>query len=224
MAIVGYGRVSTVEQSLSIQLDALKKYGCDKIFSERVTGTTKDGRSELKNALDYMRDGDTFVVTRIDRLARSMRDLQNIAHDLKKQDISLVVIEQNVDTSTSAGRAFFNMLGVFAEFETDLRKERQAEGIAKAKLAGKYKGRKPTASNQSNDVLSLLGEGLGKAEVARRLNMSRQSVYRIINANKVANDVMSLLSEGLGKTEVARRFNMSRQSVYRIINANKVAK
>ena len=224
MAIVGYGRVSTVEQSLSIQLDALKKYGCDKIFSERVTGTTKDGRSELKNALDYMRDGDTFVVARIDRLARSMRDLQNIAHDLKKQDISLVVIEQNVDTSTSAGRAFFNMLGVFAEFETDLRKERQAEGIAKAKLAGKYKGRKPTASNQSNDVLSLLGEGLGKAEVARRLNMSRQSVYRIINANKVANDVMSLLSEGLGKTEVARRLNMSRQSVYRIINANKVAK
>ena len=184
MAIIGYGRVSTRDQSLEVQLEALNKAGCRKVFSEKVSGTTKQGREQLALCLDYVRDGDTLVITRIDRLARSMRDLQNVAYDLKERGVNLIVTEQNVDTSTSAGRAFFNMLGVFAEFETDLRKERQAEGIAKAKKAGKYKGRKPTVSIKSNEVLSLIEKGVGKAEIARQLEMSRQSVYRIIKKAK----------------------------------------
>ena len=186
MAIIGYGRVSTRDQSLEVQLEALNKAGCRKVFSEKVSGTTKQGREQLALCLDYVRDGDTLVITRIDRLARSMRDLQNVAYDLKERGVNLIVTEQNVDTSTSAGRAFFNMLGVFAEFETDLRKERQAEGIAKAKKAGKYKGRKPTVSIKSNEVLSLIEKGVGKAEIARQLEMSRQSVYRIIKKAKEA--------------------------------------
>lgn len=184
MAVIGYGRVSTRDQSLEVQLEALNKAGCRKVFSEKVSGTTKQGREQLALCLDYVRDGDTLVITRIDRLARSMRDLQNVAYDLKERGVNLIVTEQNVDTSTSAGRAFFNMLGVFAEFETDLRKERQAEGIAKAKKAGKYKGRKPTVSIKSNEVLSLIEKGVGKAEIARQLEMSRQSVYRIIKKAK----------------------------------------
>lgn len=184
MAVIGYGRVSTQDQSLEIQLEALGKAGCTRLFSEKVSGTTKKGREQLALCLDYVREGDTLVVTRIDRLARSMRDLQNVAHDLKERGINLIVTEQNVDTSTSAGRAFFNMLGVFAEFETDLRKERQKEGIAKAKKEGKYKGRKPTVSIKSNEVMGLVADGVAKAEIARQLGMSRQSVYRIIKKAK----------------------------------------
>ena len=194
MAIVGYGRVSTVEQSLSIQLDALKKYGCDKIFSERVTGTTKDGRSELKNALDYMRDGDTFVVTRIDRLARSVRDLFNIAHDLEKNGIDLVIIDQSIDSSTTAGKAMLGMLAVFAEFETNIRKERQLEGIAKAKLAGKYKGRKPTSIAMKNEMIELLESGLSKPKIAKKLGCSVTSVYKVLKNVVVTNKTVSEVS------------------------------
>ena len=142
--IYGYARVSTSEQDLTVQLEALKAAGCEVVRSEKVSGTSVSGRTELQNLLDFARDGDTIVVTRIDRLARSVRDLQNLVYDLNEKGVSLRATEQSVDTSTSAGKCFLDMLSVFAEFETNLRRERQMEGIKKAKAKGVYAGRKQT--------------------------------------------------------------------------------
>ena len=172
----GYARKSSVQQSLSIQVAALKDAGCDIVRQEQGSGTTRNGRSELAVLLEFMRDGDTLVVTRIDRLARSMRDLQNIVYELQQKGVTLTALEQPIDTSTSAGKAFLDMLGVFAEFETNLRKERQMEGIQAAKLAGKYAGRK--ASVDTAAVMELHQSGLGVSAIAKQLNIGRSSVYR----------------------------------------------
>ena len=133
----GYARVSTGEQDLTVQREALVGVGVnrDLIFAEKVTGTKRDGRERLDLLLKIADKGDTIIITRIDRLARSMRDLQNIVHELKQKGVALKATEQPIDTSTAAGKAFFDMLGVFAEFETNLRRERQAEGIKQAKKA-----------------------------------------------------------------------------------------
>lgn len=184
MPLVGYARVSTEDQSLDIQIEALKKAGCNEIFAEQVSGTSKKGRTKLKECLKYLRKGDTLIITRVDRLARSMHDLQTIIHQLKESGIALKATDQPIDTSTPAGKAFFDMLGVFAEFETNLRRERQLEGVAKAKKAGKYKGAKPTARAKTKEVLSLLGEGLSKKEVAEKLEIGIASIYRIVKTNK----------------------------------------
>ena len=143
MALYGYARVSTLDQNLGIQRAALKAAGCDVIRAEKASGTRRDGRTELQVLLDFLRPGDALVITRIDRLARSLKDLQDIVHEVKERRVALRVTEQPIDTGTAAGKAFLDMLGVFAEFETNLRKERQAEGIAAAKARGVYKGRKP---------------------------------------------------------------------------------
>ena len=172
----GYARKSSVQQSLSIQVAALKEAGCDIVRQEQGSGTTRNGRSELAILLEFMRDGDTLVVTRIDRLARSMRDLQNIVYELQQKGVTLTALEQPIDTSTSAGKAFLDMLGVFAEFETNLRKERQMEGIQAAKVAGKYAGRK--ASVDAAVVKELHQSGLGVSAIAKQLNIGRSSVYR----------------------------------------------
>jgi DNA invertase Pin-like site-specific DNA recombinase len=182
--VVGYARVSTTDQDLTIQLEALDKAGCNVTFEEQKSGTKRDGRTELQKALEYLREGDVLVVTRLDRLGRSMRDLANIAHELQEVGASLRVIEQNVDTSTSAGRAFFNMLATFAEFETDVRRERQLEGIAAvkadpAKRAEKYKGRK--ASVDRATVARMTGEGMKPKAIATALGCSRMTIHRIIN-------------------------------------------
>src|ERR1700704_456166 len=144
MSLYGYARVSSLDQDLSIQRTALRAAGCEVIRAEKASGARRDGRTELQVLLDFLREGDTLVVTRIDRLARSLKDLQDIIHDLKARAIALRATEQPIDTSTPAGKAFLDMLGVFAEFETNLRRERQMEGIAKAKANGVYKGRKPS--------------------------------------------------------------------------------
>src|SRR5690348_11141307 len=143
MPLYGYARVSTLDQDLSIQRTALKAAGCGVIRAEKASGTRRDGRTELQVLLDFLRAGDTLVVTRIDRLARSLKDLQDIVHELKDRGVALKATEQPVDTSTAAGKAFLDMLGVFAEFETNLHRERQLEGINAAKARGVYKGRKP---------------------------------------------------------------------------------
>src|SRR6201985_1752392 len=143
MPFYGYPRVSTLDQDLSVQRAALKAAGCEVIRAEKASGTRRDGRTELQVLLDFLRAGDTLVVTRIDRLARSLKDLQDIVHELKAKGIALKATEQPVDTSIAAGKAFLDMLGVFAEFETNLGRERQLEGIAKAKAEGKYTGGKP---------------------------------------------------------------------------------
>src|SRR6201988_3236027 len=142
--LYGYARVSTTDQDLSIQEAALKAAGCGVIRSEKVSGTSTSGRQELATMLEFIRKGDALVVTRIDRLARSIGDLQDIVRALKAKGATLRATEQPIEPSTAAGKAFLDMLGVFAEFETNLRRERQMEGIAKAKTQGVYKGRKPS--------------------------------------------------------------------------------
>src|SRR5216683_938804 len=144
MTVIGYARVSTTDQDLSIQKATLKAAGCDVIRAEKHTGTTTTGRQELQTILDFIHKGDTLVITRIDRLARSVGDLQDIVRTLKSKGAILKATEQPIDMGTASGKAFLDMLSVFAEFETNLRKERQLEGIAKAKAAGVYKGRRPS--------------------------------------------------------------------------------
>jgi DNA invertase Pin-like site-specific DNA recombinase len=178
MTTYGYARVSTIDQDLSVQQNALKAAGCKLIRSEKASGTRRDGRTELQMLLDFLQAGDELVVTRIDRLARSIRDLQNIVHELKDKGVALKATEQPIDTSTAAGKAFLDMLGVFAEFETNLRRERQMEGIAAAKEAGVYRGRKP--SIDANEVRRLKAEGLGATEIAKQLGIGRASVYRTL--------------------------------------------
>ena len=175
----GYARVSSTDQNLDVQTEALKAAGCETIRSEKVTGTTREGRTELATLMDFMRKGDVLVVTRIDRLARSIGDLQDIVRGLRSKGVALRATEQPVDTGTAAGKAFLDMLGVFAEFETNLRKERQLEGIAKAKAEGVYKGRRPTID--VTKVRALQAQGLGASAIAERLGIGRASVYRVLD-------------------------------------------
>ena len=174
----GYARVSTIDQDLALQRDALKAAGCEVIRAEKASGTRRDGRTELQTLLEFLREGDTLVVTRIDRLARSVKDLQDIVHELKTRKVTLKATEQPIDTGTAAGKAFLDMLGVFAEFETNLRKERQLEGIAAAKARGVYTGRKPSIDAAA--VRRLAATGMGGTEVARQLGIARASVYRLL--------------------------------------------
>src|SRR5246127_319481 len=178
MTVIGYARVSTSDQSLEIQEAALKAAGCDVIRAEKRSGTTTSGRAELQTVLDFLSAGDVLTVTRIDRLARSIGDLQDIVRAVKAKGASLKVTEQPIDTRTAAGKAFLDMLGVFAEFETNLRKERQLEGIAKAKEAGVYQGRR--ASIDAAQVRELKAQGVGPSEIAKRLGIGRASVYRAL--------------------------------------------
>ena len=180
--LYGYARVSTTDQDLSIQDAALRVAGCTMIRAEKVTGTSREGRTELAVLLDFLRSGDTLVVTRVDRLARSIGDLQDIVRALKAKGVTLRATEQPIDTGTAAGKAFLDMLGVFAEFETNLRKERQLEGIAKAKLAGIYKGRVPSVD--AAQVRALRAEGLSPDTIAGKLGIGRASVYRALKAAK----------------------------------------
>ena len=174
----GYARVSSSGQDLTVQLDALKSAGCETIRQEKVSGTSTQGRDELNTLLEFMREGDELVITRIDRLARSVRDLQNIVYDLNKRGINISATEQPVDTKTSVGKCFLDMLSVFSEFETNLRRERQIEGIEKAKEKGVYKGRKP--SIDASAVKELKEKGMGASAIAKKLGIGRASVYRAL--------------------------------------------
>ena len=183
MAIVGYARVSSEDQDLGVQIEALTTFGAGKIFSEKITGSRR-ARPQLDACLNYLRESDVLVVTRVDRLSRSLRDLQNLVHVLDQQGIVLQATEQPIDTGGAAGKAFFDMLGVFSEFETNLRRERQREGVARAKKAGKYKGRQPTAQAQSTEVIELTRQGLSRAMVAQQLGIGIASVYRILKDDR----------------------------------------
>jgi DNA invertase Pin-like site-specific DNA recombinase len=162
-----------------LQQNALRAAGCDIIRSEKMSATSLTKRTELQLLLDFLRAGDTLVVTRIDRLARSIRDLQEIVHTLRQRGIMLKAIEQPVDTTSASGKAFLDMLGVFAEFESSLRRERQLEGIKAAKARGVYQGRKPSIDVE--EVWRLFREEkLGASAIARRLGIGRASVYRAL--------------------------------------------
>lgn len=176
--MIGYARVSTEDQDCAVQEEALRAAGCTVVRSEKRSGTTTSGRDELDTVLSFLRPGDVLMVTRIDRLARSVSDLEKIVAQLREKDAHLRATEQPIDTSTPAGIAFLQMLGVFAQFETAIRRERQMEGIAKAKQEGVYKGRKPSVPVA--EVQRLRGEGVSPSEIAKRLKIGRGSVYRAL--------------------------------------------
>ncbi|MBF6649767.1 recombinase family protein [Methylobacter sp. BlB1] len=179
MAIYGYARVSSADQDYSLQEQALRTAGCEIIRAEKASGTARTGRTELELLLEFLRKGDTLVVTRVDRLARSIKDLQDIVYALKERGVTLRATEQPIDTQSAAGKAFLDMLGVFAEFETNLRRERQLEGIAAAKVRGVYQGRKPSVDSGAIKALRDQ-QKLGATEIARQLGISRASVYRAL--------------------------------------------
>jgi DNA invertase Pin-like site-specific DNA recombinase len=178
----GYARVSTLDQNTSIQKDALSASGCDRVWEEQASGTSRNTRPELTAVLSYLRQGDTLVVTRVDRLARSVKDLQDIVYELKDRGVHLQALEQPIDTSTAAGKAFLDMLGVFAEFETSLRKERQLEGIAKAKAKGVYKGKQPLSDHKKMEVISLFKDGLKQVNIVKQTNLCRTTVHTILKS------------------------------------------
>ena len=171
-------RVSTTDQNLELQENALRAAGCEIIRSEKRSGTTTAGRDELRTVLDFLRKDDVLMVTRIDRLARSIGDLQDIVRAVKARGASLKATEQPIDTSTAAGKCFLDMLGVFAEFETNLRRERQREGIADAKARCVYKGRK--ASIDPEKIRQMKAKGIGPTVIAKTLRIGRASVYRAL--------------------------------------------
>lgn len=179
MAVYGYARVSTSDQDLSIQEQALQAAGCDLVRSEKVSGTSLKGRAELATLLAFLRPGDVLMVTRVDRLARSIADLQDIVRQLQAKGVALKATEQPIDTSSAAGKCFFDMLGVFSEFETNLRRERQMEGIEQAKAKGVYKGR--PQSIDAVKVKAMRAEGMGATQIAKELGIDRTSVYRLLS-------------------------------------------
>jgi DNA invertase Pin-like site-specific DNA recombinase len=177
--LVGYARVSSVGQSLDLQLAALNDADCEKVFAEKQSGTTTGKREELRDALDFVREGDTLVVTRLDRLARSASDLHSIVSQLSQKGVSFRCLQQSgVDTSTSTGKLLLGMLAAIAEFETDIRKERQREGIERAKAAGVYKGRQPSVDVAA--VRQLRQQGVTPSVIAKQLGIGRASVYRAL--------------------------------------------
>jgi DNA invertase Pin-like site-specific DNA recombinase len=177
--IIGYARTSTVDQlaGFDAQLRDLKEAGCEEVFSEQLSSVAK--RPKLIEAIKYVRKGDSLVITKLDRLARSVKDLNDIASELDAKGVSLKILALNIDTGTPTGKLMFNMLGSIAEFERDLMLERQREGIAKAKDEGKYKGRQPTALAKTNDVRELIEKGLKAPQIASQVGIGVASVYRI---------------------------------------------
>lgn len=179
MTIYGYARVSTDDQSCEIQVDKLTAGGAELIRSENVSGTSLEGRTELRNLMDFVRQGDTLLITRIDRLSRSIKDIQNIVSELDEKGVILRATEQPIDTGSATSKLFLNLLVCFADFETSIRKERQLEGIAKAKKLGVYKGRK--RSVDAEKIRELRSSGMNPSAIAKSLGISRVSVYRYLD-------------------------------------------
>jgi DNA invertase Pin-like site-specific DNA recombinase len=179
---VGYARTSTLEQQagLDAQIRDLKAGGCEKIFHEQVSSVGK--RPQLEAALDFIREGDTLLVTKLDRLARSTQHLLEVADRVKAKGADLCILNLGADTSTATGRLMFTVIGAVACFERELMLERQREGVARAKAEGKYKGRKPTARARAAEIAALKADGVRPVDIARRLGIGRASVYRVLSA------------------------------------------
>jgi DNA invertase Pin-like site-specific DNA recombinase len=176
--------VSSTGQSLEVQLDKLRAAGCDRIYEEKRSGTTAS-RPEFQNCMSYLREGDTLVITRLDRLARSVIHLSKISERFKAESIDLIVIDQLIDTSCSTGRLMFNMLSSIAEFENDLRAERQREGIAKAIENGVKFGR-PSKRTPEIDALIIATreEGVSIGQIAKQFNLGEATIYRVLKSSR----------------------------------------
>ncbi|MDD2732337.1 MAG: recombinase family protein [Desulfuromonadaceae bacterium] len=183
MATIGYARVSTEGQELTAQLEQLQSQGIDKIYKEKASGVKQD-RPQLAAMIDYVREGDTVVVCKLDRIARSTKHLLEIVEALEAKKVAFKVLNINLDTSTPTGKLMLSMLAAIGQFEREMMLERQREGIRIAKDAGAYKGRKPTAMEQSAKVMDLIGLGKTKQAVADEIGIGVASVYRIMKNGK----------------------------------------
>lgn len=180
MALVGYARVSSFDQPLEIQLEKLKE--CEKVFQEKISGT-KNKRPQLERCLEYLRQGDTLVISRLDRLARSTLDLCQIAAELERKSVHLRVLDQNIDTGDATGRLLFNMLGAIGQFETEIRAERQREGIVKAQKRGiKFGATKKLTSTQVKELQKKRQGGALIREIMKEYGISKSSVYRYLSS------------------------------------------
>ena len=177
--LIGYARTSTLEQTagLEAQRESLKAIGCERVWEEQTSSIGL--REALTGAMSFCRDGDTLVVTKLDRLARSVRHLGEIIEELESKNVGLRILDLGLDTSNATGKLMLNVLGSVAQFEREMMLERQREGIAKAKALGKYKGRKPTARLKAQEINDLISKGIPKREIAKRLGVSERSVYRV---------------------------------------------
>jgi len=182
--LVGYARTSTLDQKagLEAQQRDLTASGCERIFTEQVSSVDAVRREQLLEALSFVRHGDTFIVTKLDRLARSVAHLMEILGQLEAKGVALRILSMGMDTNTPTGKLMLTILGGVAQFEREVMLERQREGIAKAKAEGKYKGRAPTARAKADEVLRLHKAGVGATEISKQLGIGRASVYRLLSS------------------------------------------
>ena len=187
MSRVGYARVSSYGQSLDVQLEKLSKDGCERIFSEKMSGRSAEAREELQSCLQWVREGDVLVVTKLDRLARSTRDLLNVANTLEQKRVSLVVLDQQIDTGTPTGKLLFTMLGAIAEFENEIRKDRQVAGVTLARKKGVKFGRKAAMSRgQIEELKRRRDAGEKIADLMSHYKLSKATVYRYLGESTKA--------------------------------------
>lgn len=180
--LIGYARTSTLEQeaSLEAQRRDLEALGCERIFAEQTSSVAT--RKALEEAIEYARAGDTFIVTKLDRLARNVPHMWEVLQRLEAKGVALRIVNMGIDTSTPTGKLMLNVLGGVAQFEREMMLERQREGIARAKAEGKYKGRKPTARAKADEVRALHAEGLSMGQIAAQLGIGKGSVHRVLKA------------------------------------------
>ena len=178
MTTIGYARVSTTDQKTDTQVDRLKAAGCEVIRSEKVSGRSREGRSELETVLDFIRPGDQLVVVKLDRLGRSTRDVLNLVHELEQKGACLRVLEPEVNTAGPMGKMVLTVLGMVAEMELGFIKERQRAGIEKAKAEGVYKGRPPKLDH--GKISELRSQGMGATEIAEKVGCKRAMVYKVL--------------------------------------------
>ncbi|WP_105381365.1 recombinase family protein [Neorhizobium alkalisoli] len=183
MARIGYARVSTIDQDLQVQLDRLRREGCEIIRSEKVSGGSREGRTELATIIEFLRQDDELVVTRLDRLGRDTRDVLNIVHECQQRGAFVTIVDPHVSTRGELGHIILTVLGMVAQMERRFIKERQGEGIARAKAAGTYKGGKQRLDY--NMIWKLHEKGMRPGNIARNLNCSRMQIYRVLAKTKI---------------------------------------